>query len=171
MKSYSSIRSTQFVVINAISASQRLQCMVRVVQLTSRSSNFKNGLSKTISCGISTMKKVSSNYRVWQVLSLISKPTITIFFVLICCLLIVAKPHGVSKIFGSNFAEYLREIKLASIPGSIKTGTSSLPLFSLKFQMMHLTVSNSRSRDTFSSSSLLSVIGVETFPMTASFLA
>ncbi len=117
------------------------------------------------------MRKVSSNYLVRPVISLISKPAITIFCVLIYCLLIVAKLHKVSKIFRGNCAVYPREIKLVSLPESIKADTSSLPLFSLTFQVMHFNVSNFQSRDVSSRSSLLSVIGAEAFPMTASFLA
>ncbi len=157
--------------MSAIFASDCLHCMVRAVQLTSGSPNFKKSIPKTTGYGMSAMRKVSSNHRVQPVLSLISKPAITIPFVLICCLLIVTKPHEVSKIFRGNYAAYPREIKLATLPKSIKAKTSSLPLFSLTFQVMHLTVINSWSTDVFSKSSLPSVIGAKGFPITAGFLA
>ncbi len=61
------------------------------------------------------MRKVFLNHRVWLLLSLVSKPAITIFFVLIYCLIIIAKPYKISKILRDNSAVYPQEIKLDSL--------------------------------------------------------
>ncbi len=117
------------------------------------------------------LRKVSSNYQVRLVLSLISKKVLTILHLLIYCLLIVAKPYKVFKVFRSDWAKYPWTIKLASLSKSIIAKTSSLLLFHWTFQEMHLTVFNFWSTSTSSRSFLLFVIGAEAFPMTAIFLA
>ena len=115
------------------------------------------------------MRKISSKYQVWSALLVVSNPAITIPCVLICCLLTVASPQEVSIVLRDNCAAYLREIKFASLPESNKAKISSLPLLSLTFQVIHLTVSKPRAKGVSSRFSLQSVIDKELLPMTAIF--
>lgn len=131
MKSSCFIRSTWFVVINAISLFHYFEWTIHALQLTSWFPNFNKSIPQTTDCGISAIRKVSSNRRVCPVLSLILKSAITIACMLICYLLMVAKLDDISKILRRNCAIYPREIKLALISGLIKAKTSLLLLFSL----------------------------------------
>ena len=143
---------------------------MHAVQLTSGFPSYKKGIPNITDCSISAMRKVSSNHWVRSALLVISKPAITISCVCICCLLMVARLYKVSKILRANCVAYAQEISLASLPKSSKADTSSLLLFSLMFQVMHLNVSKSQTIDISSRFSLVSVTGTEVLPMTTSFL-
>lgn len=101
------------------------------------------------------MRKVSLNYQVWFALLVISKPAITIFCICISYLLMVAKFYKVFKILRGNYVAYARKIRLALLRESSKADTFSLPLLSLTFQVMHLTISKSQTINFFSRSFLL----------------
>ena len=156
--------------MSAIFAFHCPYCLVNAVQLTFEFPNFRKDIPKITICGIFATRKISSNQNVWPMLKLYSKPVITIPFLLVCCLIIVAKPQKISKILRVSSAKYYREIKLASLTKSIKAKTPSLPLFSLALQIMSLTVSNSLSKNGFFKSFFLSVISAKVLPRTASFV-
>ncbi len=130
LKLSGSIKYIWYFAINAIFAFYCLKSMIHSVQLTSAFPIFRKNILKTPCCEIFVIRKISLNHRVWRVILLISKQAITISCVLICCVLIVAKPYEVSKILKDNCAEYPRD-KLASFLELIKAKTSPLPLFTL----------------------------------------
>lgn len=116
--------------------------MTNTVHVTCGFLNFKNSIPKTNDCGIFAIGKISLNNQAHLMLSLIFKPVITIFCLLIGCSLIVTKLNKISKILRDNCVVYPQEIRLASLLESIKAKNSSLNLFCLTLQVMHSNYSN-----------------------------
>lgn len=124
IKSLSSIICTRFVFIGLVFTFYSLQYTLHAVPLISRLPNFKKNIRNISGCGISAMRKVFSNQRIWFTLSLMSKQAITIPCLLICYLLIAAKSQEVFIIFKINCVTYTQEMRLALLPESSKTKTT-----------------------------------------------
>ena len=80
--------------------------MLNAVQLIFEFPKFRKEILKITFCGTFSIRKILSNQKVWPMLAIFSKSVITIPFLLVCYLIIVAKLQEMTKILGVSSAEY-----------------------------------------------------------------